>query len=870
LGGLKVHQLVLPQEKRLTVIRSAHDSLWSNHLAVDKTLRRVQAYFFWPEMRSDIDKYIKTCEFCQKKARLLKLDRVPIKAIEYPQIPFSTLNLDLIGPIDPKSSRGHQYILCIIDNFSRWVECVPLKSLTAREVVDSLVSIFCRIGIPQTLRNDNGVNFVSGLNKELYERLGIKMRCSTPLHPEANGLVERWNQTLKSMLKIILNSDKPRDWDKKLQYLLWSYREVPNCSTGLSPYQMVYGRVGRGPLSVLRDTWSLGEGQGQERKAGNKEYFELLKEDLKMAAELAEKHCMKAQESYVKNYNKCTKEKEFAVGDLVLILIPDSSNKILSQWQGPAVITAVLSDHAYRVALESNGSVRSLHANKLRHYRSRVQTIGVIFESDSDFGDIEYCPVLADKIDSGVEINKLDFSYLTQEQGEELRALLLRHAEVFSDKPGCCNTFEHQINLVDGFQPKRQRAYRIPEKLREEVDRQLEQLLLDKKIRPSNSPFSHPLVCIAKPNGELRLCTDLRYVNSGTINDSFPTPITDELVMKISGANFISTLDNTSGYWQIPIREEDCYKTAFISSKGLFEWVVLPFGLKTASAMYCRVMNDLLAPHNAYSDAFIDDSAIYSENWRKHLIHLEAVLQSFQDVGMTLRLSKCKFGKGSVKYIGHRIGSGLREPLFDKIEAINKIEVPKTKKLLRSFLGCCAFYRSYVKGYSELALPLTELTKNKYSNTIKFNEVQSAAFKNLKNALANYVKLHSPRYDREFILKTDSSDYAVGAVLAQLDDEGVECPIAFASAKLTDAQLNYPIIQKEAWALIFALKKFDVIVFGSHIEVFMDHNPLQYVVHCVPQCARLTRWSLSLARYDLKINHLPGIKNTVADCMSRC
>ena len=182
-----------------------------------------------------------------------------------------------------------------------------------------------------------------------------------------------------------------------------------------------------------------------------------------------------------------------------------------------------------------------------------------------------------------------------------------------------------------------------------------------------------------KKNGDIRLCTDLRYVNSGTIPDAFPAQNIEELVMKISGSNWISTLDNSAGYWQIPIEPGHEYRTAFVTNRGLFEWVVMPFGLRTASGSYQRVMNDLLAPHKAYSDAYIDDTAVFSMSWINHLLHLENVLKEFRNVNMTLRLSKCKFAKQKVDYVGHEIGSGGRSPLKNKVEAIKQIAEPTTK-----------------------------------------------------------------------------------------------------------------------------------------------------------------------------------------------
>ena len=199
-----------------------------------------------------------------------------------------------------------------------------------------------------------------------------------------------------------------------------------------------------------------------------------------------------------------------------------------------------------------------------------------------------------------------------------------------------------------------------------------------------------------------------------------------------------------------------------------------------------------------------------------------------------------------------------------------EIEEPKTKKLLKSFLGLCSFYRSCVPNYAALALPMTELTKNKYSNTVKFNEEQSLAFMKLKEAICNFTCLHGPRYDRPFIIRTDSSAYAVGAYLGQLDDQGVEQPLAFASAKLSDAQIKYNTGQLEAYALIVALKKFEIFVFASKIICYLDHNPLCFIAKCLPQCARFSRWALALAKFDIEIAHVRGTENIIAGTLSRC
>ena len=426
------------------------------------------------------------------------------------------------------------------------------------------------------------------------------------------------------------------------------------------------------------------------------------------------------------------------------------------------------------------------------------------------------------------------------------------------------------MNIEPGFKPKAMRPYRIPDKLKSEVDRQIDELLRDGKIRPSRSPYAHPILCVAKANGSTSVCTDMRHINSGTINDAYPMPRAEDLLMKVAASKFLSTLDCTSGYWQIPVREEDISKTAFITHRGLFEWLVMPFGLKTAGNTFQRVIDMLLNPHMEYACAYIDDTIVHSDSWKQHLLHLESVFKAFEESRMTLKLSKCVFGKPKVKFIGHEVGSGRRTVIKSKVEAIMAIPEPHNKKLLRSFLGMTNFYRDYIPNYSQIAVTLTELTKNSQSSRIRFNEKERAAFLALKDSLCNSVTLFTPSQNRPFIIRTDASDYAVGACLAQLSDEGKELFIAFASSKLSDVQTRWSTIEKEAYAVIFALRKFDVWVFGAKINLYSDHNPLQYLVSCAPRSAKLTRWALSLTRYDLNVQQIKGTDNVSADFLSRC
>ena len=243
---------------------------------------------------------------------------------------------------------------------------------------------------------------------------------------------------------------------------------------------------------------------------------------------------------------------------------------------------------------------------------------------------------------------------------------------------------------------------------------------------------------------------------------------------------------------------------------------------------------------------------------------------SFKNAGMTLKLKKCHFAKATVKFLGHDVGGGMRSPNLEKVEAIISIPEPSTKKLLKSFLGMAGYFRSFIPNYSDIVVSLTDLTKSKCRNLIKFSEREKEAFDKVKLELCKCVDLYAPNYNKSFIIRTDASDRAVGAILSQKDDAGIEYPIAFASAKLSETQRNWSTIAKECYSIVYALKKFDVIVYMSHIDLFTDHSPLQYIVDSMPNSSKLMRWALFLTRYNITVFHIKGKDNLVADFLSRC
>src|SRR6266516_4307614 len=338
------------------------------------------------------------------------------------------------------------------------------------------MEVFTKTSFPSTISCDNGSNFSAQLSKELYRMLGIQVRFSSPMHPESQGMVERFNQVLKKLLHHIICSSEAKSWHLKIKYLLASYREIPNRITGLSPYQLVYGKVGRGPMSVIKHIW-MREHENLEREQINlDDYLMKLQQDLVTAAEIANENCDKNQKKYVDYYNKWARDKSFSVNDKVIVLLKDSTNKLKSRWTGPCTITEILTENSYRV-LMPNGGIRNFHANHLRRYKCRVNTMGVLYEGDEDLGNIHYFEAADKNISKIKEIENLDLSHLNEDQSKQVKQLLIKYLDVFNDNPGNCNLYQHEINLKEGFVPKKQVPYRIPEKLKEEVNRQIDELL---------------------------------------------------------------------------------------------------------------------------------------------------------------------------------------------------------------------------------------------------------------------------------------------------------------------------------------------------------------------------------------------------------
>lgn len=871
-GNVAVTQLCVPQCKRENLIKFAHSSMYALHFAKRKTLLRLQSYFYFPSMQSHVDRFISRCGPCARHLAKSKFDRTPISAVPLASESFAEVQCDIVGPINPTSARGHKYMLTIICAATKFAEAVALKTLTAKEVIDSMVKVFLAHGrIPYKIGLDQGSNFTSNLATAVFERLGITPHYSCPSHGAGHGNIERLNRSLQDRLHHILNSKFARDWDQKLPFVCFSYNELPHSTTGCSPVALTFGYAPRGALSVLRDTWSARERTPLSLDKSATEYLQGLKADLNMMHDIAVNHAKTQQERYVNYYNKDTRTKSFKEDDTVLILCPDSTNKLKSRWI-PGTVVKVLDGNAYSVHTP-DGATRVVHADILRPCVANVASVGIMFDEDVDFGQVLTDPTLEPLSDFEHQLSQLQLSHLNDAQKHQLLTLLRKHKAVFSDKPGKCTVIEAALPLKPDFEYKRPNQYRLPDKVKPIIQEQIDELLAEGRIQPANTKYAHPIVAVAKKGTlQLRMTCDFRQLNVGLVPHPYEMPRCDVLVREVAPAKILSTLDSSQAFWSIPLRESDRHKAGFVFEGRTYTFNYLAYGLATASQIFQEAIDIALMPVRKHSTAYVDDvtTATRENNFDLHIAQLDQTLTALHTAGFNLKMRKCKWAMPQIPFIGFLVGQGKISPLHDKLEAIRDIPVPTTKKAVRAFLGVCGWYRCFSARFSKISVPLVELTRNSAPARVVLSVEQLNAFQQLKDELCKATELYTSDPNAEFTLYVDSSKHSCSGALSQYDSEGILRPVAFYSHKFDATQFNYSMIEKEAYALVHALKVFEHFIFGCSLVVaYTDHQPLIYLQSKMPPSPKMLRWLASIQHHRLEFKRVTSEDNVVADFLSR-
>ena len=875
-GEKELKQILVPKDLRKKVMEIAHDTMLAGHMGVKKTEDRILTNFYWPGIHQDVASFCRSCDVCQRTVSKGRVAKVPLGKMPLMDLPFKRVAVDLIGPIMPASDKGHRYVLTLVDYATRYPEAVPLKNIDTETVAEALLDLYSRIGIPEEVLSDLGTQFVSECMQEVSRLLSIRRLTTTPYHPICNGLTEKFNGTLKKMLRRLC-VEQPKQWYRFINPLLFAYREVPQASTGFSPFELLYGHTVRGPMAILKELWT-GESESTEVKTSYQYVLE-LRERLEETMKLAQEELTKNQTRYKRNYDKKTKDRLFNKGDKVLVMLPTNNNKLLMQWKGPYEIIQRMGDNGYKILV--GNKEKNYHANMLKKYYAREDEVKTEIEKE-DLKMSAGAEMLMDEempsidedslLELGTYKQKEDVSdvklgtELGDSQSRQLQALMENYADVFSDVPGRTSKIEHRINLVDE-EPVRLKPYPLPYALRQELKEEIKEMLDMGVIRKSSSPYASPVVIVKKKDGLNRICVDYRKLNKVTISDPEPMRTSEDLFQQLGKSKFFSKIDLSKGYWQIPVAEEDIFKTAFVTPDGTYEFLRMPFGMKNSGATLVRGMREVLSGMSGV-ESYIDDLIVFSRDWETHLRTLEELLKRLSEANLTARPSKCIFGASTVEFLGHDVGYDWITPNDDNLEKIARAKRPVTKKEVRSFCGLLGYYRDYIPSFAIIAAPLTDLTKKGQPNFVKWGEAQEKAFNTLREALLKRPILRLPDHSRNFTLRTDASNSGIGAVLMQ-EHEGKLHPVAYASKKLTNAETKYSTLEKECLAIIWGVGKFRLFLAGKKFVLQTDHKPLTFLSTARYKNDRILRWSLSLQGYDFVVKDIAGKENVMADYLSR-
>lgn len=466
------------------------------------------------------------------------------------------------------------------------------------------------------------------------------------------------------------------------------------------------------------------------------------------------------------------------------------------------------------------------------------------------------------------------YNELTESQRVTADNIIEQFKNISTEKCGLgrTNLVMHHIDTGDSL-PIRQRYYRVSPEKQRILSEQLDEMLALGVVEECESPWSSPVLLTPKKDGKLRFCLDSRKLNSVTKKDAYKLPYIAEILDNLNNAKYLSSIDLSKAFWQIPISEKDRNKTAFyIPHRGTFRFVTMPFGLTNSPATQQRLVDTLFYGPEFENSVFvyIDDIVIISSNFENHISLLLKVHKKLTMANLTINFEKSVFFRSQLKYLGYVIDSKGLHVDSDKIDTILNYPTPTNKKDVKRFLGIASWYRKFVPKFSSIAGPLNKLTStNKKSNPFLWSAEAEESFTKLKELLVSAPILSCPNFDLPFEVHTDASDYGVGGLLTQTID-GVEHPIAYTSRTLTGSERNYSITEREALAVLVALEHWRCYLDnGKKFIVYTDHSALKWFLNLNNPTGRLARWGVRLSAFNFEIKHRRGVDNVIPDALSR-
>jgi ribonuclease HI/transposase InsO family protein len=453
----------------------------------------------------------------------------------------------------------------------------------------------------------------------------------------------------------------------------------------------------------------------------------------------------------------------------------------------------------------------------------------------------------------------------SEKERKQLISLVKEYRDVFAFtydelKAYKDDVFQHTIPLKEDTKPFRQKLRRINPKLAPLIQAELKKMLDAGIIAPTrHSAWCSNLVVVRKKNGGIRLCIDFRNLNLACIKDNYPLPNMETLLQRVTGSKIMSMLDGFSGYNQVLVKKEDQNKTTFTTPWGTFEYLRMPFGLLNAGATFQRAMD--YAFHELMGkiiEIYQDDLTVFSKERDDHISHLRQVFERCRKYGISLNPAKSILGVDEGKLLGHIITKDGVKMDPERVQAIQQVPLPQTKKALQSFLGQINFVRRFIPNLAETLKPLQKLLKKDVK--FEWTEEGRRAFKSVKDAIGKSPVLISPNYAKDFQIFSFASEDTIAGVLLQKNDDGQEQPIAFMSKALQNSELNYTTMEKQAYALVKSLKYFRVYIGYSKVVGYVPHPAVKDILGQQDCLGVRGKWVSKIQEYDLEIKPTKLIK----------
>ncbi|KAK1595928.1 hypothetical protein QYE76_007778 [Lolium multiflorum] len=733
----KGNKLCVPMSSlRLLLLQESHGGGLMGHFGRDKTLSMLSTHYYWPRMKRDVERLCNRCTTCLQ-AKSTSNSYGLYTPLPIPYAPWSDISMDFVLGL-PRTKYGHDSIFVVVDRFSKMAHFIPCSRTDDASHIASLFfrEIVRLHGVPRSIVSDRDVKFMSYLWKTLMAKFNVKLLFSSSSHPQTDGQTEVVNRSLSTLLRVLVKKNL-KAWEDCIPHAEFAYNRAKHSTTMRSPFMVVYGFEPPTAIDLLPLPLHEQVNMDIDKRA---QYMKKLHEDTR--ATIEQQVLRQATRLNLKK-----KARIFNEGDLVWIHLrkdrfpQERNSKLKPRGDGPFKVLKRINDNAYVVDIPTS-----------KYLVSNTFNVSDLSPYHGDEENIESRTTLSQ---GGEMMQPHPRSTLHQD-----RQALLEFQDVFPDElphglPPL-RGIEHRIDLIPGAPLPNRAAYRTNPEDTKEIQRQIQDLLAKGYVRESLSPCAVPVILVPKPDETQRMCMDCRPINAITVRYRHPIPRLDDMLDELSGATIFSKIDLRSGYHQIRMAIGDEWKTAFKTKLGLYEWLVMPFGLSNAPSTFMRLMNHILRPLIGKSVVvYFDDILIYSKNLEDHVQHVR--------------------------------------------EAIHNWPTPTNVGQVRSFHGLAGFYRRFVKDFSTIACPLNELTKKNVP--FVWGKAQQKAFDELKKRLTEAPLLALPDFSKTFEIECDASGLGIGGVLMQNGK-----PVAYYSEKLDGARLNYPIYDKELYALVRVLE----------------------------------------------------------------